>query len=498
LSLAACGGSDSSAPPVAVTPVVPRLDEATCPYTLDASQRLGSTVRCGALIVPQDRRSPQGATIRVPFIVFKGSATAGTPPVFYLTGGPGQDWGDVVQEVKASDSPGFTGGPKLARDEVLIEQRGASLSTPALTCAPEKWGPMMFDKWEAALADVLPRVKKCADGFTAQNIRPEGFTTDELAADVNDLRRLLGYDKIVLNGVSYGTSWALAIVRDFPGSVDRVVLDSVVAQSLLPLKSAPEGTDAAFAAIAAACATQPACAAAYPDLDARVSALLTQLNSAPLPWTLGPGGQFTAAVAIGFLSNLALVEPELYPAAVVIFETLVADGLSLDNLPADAQAELVNGSQEGFDQTASTVVGQYWSIVCADNAPVTVAERVEAVLRARPALQPAAGAAVSTLTATCGAWPYRRDLPAASYAPVVSSVPALILSGGLDPSTPPTWAKQVAQQLTGSTLVSFPQRSHSLQGGNACANALVVQFLAKQPLNPSCAAEPLDFVLPES
>jgi pimeloyl-ACP methyl ester carboxylesterase len=495
LSLAACGGSSSSSTPAPTpTAVVPRLDESSCPYKFDASQKLGTTVRCGVLIAAQDRRVANGATIRIPFVVFKPATASTLAPVVYLTGGPGDTWADDVGTVQASQSPGFAGGAKLPRDEVVIEQRGSSATTPALACKAVAWGPEMFRDSVNALAAALPGVKSCADGLTASSVRPENFNTNELAADVEDLRRLLGYNKVVLNGVSYGTNWALAVLRNHPNSVDSVVLDSVVSPAVYPLRTSAEGIDAAFTAIAATCAAQASCAADYPDLNNRVSALFAALNAKPIPWTAGPGGELTSAVLFGTLMTTAMFTPEDFPGTVAAFEELLAAGVSADELPADQQAALIEIARENFDSYAGPSAGQYWSIVCADNATTTQAEVDAAALRVRPALQPVAKGALNALYSSCQAWPYRKDLPASTFAPVASGVRVLLLSGALDPSTPAAWAKDVAKTLTNSTLVSFPARGHALQGSSTCANGLVTAFLAGQTVNPACAAaETVDF-----
>jgi pimeloyl-ACP methyl ester carboxylesterase len=491
LSLAACGGGESS-----TTSVVPRLDESSCPYKLDPSQTLGNSVRCGVMVVAQDRRAPAGATVSVPFIVFK-SAGSGLAPVIYLTGGPGQDWGDTVSQVKLGSSPGFDGGAKLPRDEVLIEQRGALLSKPALACNELPWGAAMFRDFKAALTSTMATVKGCAEGWLAKGVQPQAFTTDDLAADVNDLRALLGYDKVVLNGVSYGTMWALAVLRDHPGTVDRMVLDSVVAQSVPPFKSGAKGVDDSLIALSAACAAQPACAAAYPGLDARLSALFGQLNNTVVPWTLGPGGQLSPAVAAGVLFTVAQFLPESFPGAVALLERLVSGEVPVNGLNNVTQEQIVALARLAFDDLAGPVAGQYLSIVCADNATVSADELKAAVAQVRPALQPVAQGQLESLVAHCGAWPYRKDLPARSFAPVVSNVPTLILSGDLDPSTPPVWAQEVAKTLSGSTWVRFPARSHSVQTSSECATGLAQAFMAGKAINPACAAaETLTFTLP--
>ena len=47
----------------------------------------------------------------------------------------------------------------------------------------------------------------------------------------------------------------------------------------------------------------------------------------------------------------------------------------------------------------------------------------------------------------CEFWP-KGTVDPSYYAPVRSDVPALVLSGDLDPVTPPTWGQAVTKHLT--------------------------------------------------
>ena len=43
----------------------------------------------------------------------------------------------------------------------------------------------------------------------------------EAAADVNDIRQALGYDRIILWGGSFGSHWSMAVMRYYPHIVAR-------------------------------------------------------------------------------------------------------------------------------------------------------------------------------------------------------------------------------------------------------------------------------------
>ncbi|MBI1572493.1 alpha/beta hydrolase, partial [Escherichia coli] len=79
--------------------------------------------------------------------------------------------------------------------------------------------------------------------------------------------------------------------------------------------------------------------------------------------------------------------------------------------------------------------GMHWSVICSEDAP-----RYQA-----PAEDPGrlfGNDVARSFFAACPAWPHR-PAPAANAVPLRSDVPALLLSGELDPVTPPRYAEQV-------------------------------------------------------
>ena len=87
----------------------------------------------------------------------------------------------------------------------------------------------------------------------------------------------------------------------------------------------------------------------------------------------------------------------------------------------------------------------------------------------------------------CDVWP-RGDMPADFATPVQSDVPALLLSGGLDPVTPPAYAEEAARTLTNSKLIVATGFGH-IVSSQGCAPRLVASFVETAgfaELSPSC------------
>ncbi len=62
------------------------------------------------------------------------------------------------------------------------------------------------------------------------------------------------------------------------------------------------------------------------------------------------------------------------------------------------------------------------------------------------------------------------------YEPVKSDIPTLVLSGEVDPVTPPTWGEQTAATLSRSKHIVIPGTGHTA-GGTGCGQRLMREFI---------------------
>ena len=92
----------------------------------------------------------------------------------------------------------------------------------------------------------------------------------------------LGIDSWNVYGVSYGSKLALTVLRDHPQGIRSVVLDSVSPPNDNIVEKWWSAPASSFKAIFAACAAQPACAAAYPNLEADFTATVNRLDQTPV------------------------------------------------------------------------------------------------------------------------------------------------------------------------------------------------------------------------
>jgi hypothetical protein len=104
----------------------PRFEEAACPF--EASAGVLEQLRCGWLVVPQNRASPQDRQLRLAVAVMKSTRPAPRPdPIVFLSGGPG---GKSVENVPARTTSPVWNRLRAERDVVFFDQRGTGYSEP--------------------------------------------------------------------------------------------------------------------------------------------------------------------------------------------------------------------------------------------------------------------------------------------------------------------------------------------------------------------------------
>jgi pimeloyl-ACP methyl ester carboxylesterase len=406
----------------------------------------GREVRCGTHEVFENRAAAAGRKIPLRIVVIPAS---GTPveldPVVYFEGGPG---GSAVDS-----GPGLTEEFATAlrnRDLVLIDIRGIA----ALRCPrPE----------ESALETFMdPALVRSCRETLARDHDLSQYTTEAIADDVDEVRAALGYGKVNLLGASYGTRAALVYLKRHPESVRTVHLHSVLpVDARVPMHLAPH-THAAFDRMAAACAAEIACRAAFPDPKADLDAVLKRLEAKPAP-RLTRLSRNTAAQTVRYL---------LYrPAGVSSLPLLLRSAASGDLEPLAQAAREIAAAM-----LTSSPGGLYLSVTCAED--VAFVDSKEAARLAQGTFM--GEARVRQQAAACAEWPSAK-IPASFLEPVRSSVPVLIYSGENDPTTPREWAEKVTRTLPGSKILTVPGGSHVFYGlpGVECLDRVYSDFLSK-------------------
>ncbi|MBL9217863.1 MAG: alpha/beta hydrolase [Opitutaceae bacterium] len=191
----------------------------------------------GTLHVPENRGDPASRTIKVGFARFKAIAPTGAPPTFHLPGGPGGSYVKSLNLTKADPAARKlnerqAADLKLYRqigDVVYVDQRGCSDLGDNLAYAYDIPAKSLDQPGRMAreTAEYVVAAKAAVADHQKKGIDLRGYTVLECAADVNDVRRELGYERITLIGQSFGSQWSFAIMRLHPAIVARAVLSGV-------------------------------------------------------------------------------------------------------------------------------------------------------------------------------------------------------------------------------------------------------------------------------
>ena len=394
-------------------------------------------------------------------------------PLFILAGGPGQAATDLARPLL-----GALREVRQTRDLVFVDQRGTG-GSGELTCA---FFDTDFDDQDLAESfqfDNLPldRLREClAEVETAAD--PRHYTTPLAMDDLDDVRSALGYDAINLYGGSYGTRAALVYMRRHPERVRTAVLDGLAPVSMrLPSNM---GVDArrALEGLFDDCAADSGCGEAFPLLAETFGRVVRELEASPRaldtthPRT-GEPFEFTVTAEI-FGSGLrgVLYDPTLASLAPLT----IARAAEGDFAPFLAQIV-------ALESAGALSLGMFFSVICAEDVSQFGAGEAE-----RLAAQEILGrASIQLITRACSVWP-AGELPAGYFDPVRSDVPTLLLSGALDPVTPPRWGEQALAGLADGRHLVAPGAGHGVLV-RGCANDLVAEFIDTADhgaLDPAC------------
>jgi pimeloyl-ACP methyl ester carboxylesterase len=476
---------------------------------------ISHAVLCGTVSRPLDPARPQGVRIAIRYAVVPAlSRQKLDDPVFMLAGGPGQSAIDVAGSVLP-----LMQRLNNRRDIVFVDQRGTGGSAPLNCDDPSKAG----DSGERSggptpeAADARPTVRGSSDAprSVAEQADPVAqaamlarcrvsltklpygdlrfFTTVIAVQDLDAVRARLGAARIDLIGVSYGTRVALDYLRQFPDHVRRVVLDGVAPPDMaLPASFSTDG-QAAFDALLSACERAPAgaassavrddasrpdtaasgsvitpapsatCAAAFPNLRADWRSLLARL---PQPTALqNPSSGETERFTLTRDMLLGLVRGPLYvPSLAAGLPYAITEAAQGRLAPLAGLASTLDSGRRG-----APAMGMHYSVTCAEDVPRLATNRDV----------PGGDfgtAAAESYREVCEHWP-RGAVPTAFYDIPPSRSPVLLLSGAIDPATPPRHAARAAASLGAMAVqVTVPNAGHGTWGVG-CTRDVVFAFI---------------------
>ena len=388
--------------------------------------------RCGVVQRPLDPARPQGLQIDVHFAVVPALSRNKAPDaVFFFAGGPGQS---AIR--LGGHLAGAWGRLQQRRDLVFVDQRGTGRSAP-LACPDddERAGllPLTARSDEAQRLQALQACRQALQALPHGDLR--FYTTEIAMADVDAVRQALGMARINAIGVSYGTRAVLSYQRQFPQAVRRAVLDGVAPPDMRLPDAGAADNQAAWDSLVQACMADAACAGRHPRLAQRLPTLLATLPLAvvlPHPVTGRPEQLMLTREMV-----LAMVRAPLYSPALA-----AALPVALDAAAAGRWAPLAALGQSLAAAGGGLSTGQHFSVVCSEDLGPGAPPAPPAL----PASAVFGGGGRALYQAACDGWPQAK-VSASFYTVPPAVAPVWLLSGGIDPVTPPRHGQRVAQAL---------------------------------------------------
>lgn len=427
--------------------------------------------RCGQLSVPEDRSQPAGRQIALKIAIIPAiSRNPASDPLVFLTGGPGQAATESYLQYT-----GVFERINQKRAIILVDQRGTGQSNP-LVC------PSFNDAGEETNNEqIVALLQDCLKGLEAN---PAQYTTWIAAEDLDQVREALGYQKINLYGISYGTRMAQTYMKRYPDRVRAAILDGVVPQAEALGADVAIDAQRALDQIIKRCEKEADCNQAFPQFRQEFNTLLEHLKNNPQKLTLAHplegkevGVKFNADALAATIRLLSYA-----PETVSLLPMLVHNAYaSKDYHQLAAQYLIV--TQQLSDSISE---GMGYTVICTEDVPFLNLEEIRQKDRATYL----GDVQVEALTRICSVWPHG-SLPPGFKDALRSDTPVMILSGENDPVTPPENGAQVAAGLSNSLHLVAPGQGHGVIT-RGCIARLATMFIEQgtgNGLDTACVQE---------
>lgn len=170
----------------------------------------------GYLFVPENRTRDGSRLLRLVVVRQRATHDRSSPPIFNLVGGPGSSnvWGS------GDFAPGFHEHNDIVRVGYRGIDTNVELRCPEFTKALQTDRPLSAE----SIAKTRKALRACHDRLQAEGIDLDGYNLAEVVEDIEAARKALGYERINLQAVSWGTQIAYAYAMRYPDRVHRMLL----------------------------------------------------------------------------------------------------------------------------------------------------------------------------------------------------------------------------------------------------------------------------------
>lgn len=428
------------------------------PCRIDAGSAFDTAkAECGTFEIAENPDDPDGTRIGLHVAVIPSlNVEPLNDPLVLLAGGPGQS---------AIDSYLMMGSAfELVRRDrpiLLVDQRGTGRSNP-LTC------PEMDIESVTGEVDMDEARRLTEDCLRQLSGDPRFYTTSVAVDDLDAVRAALGYEQLNLWGGSYGSRVALHYLRTYPQHTRSAIIDGVVPADLLLGPGIAIDAQASLDLLFDRCAEDAACSGAFGDLRESFASLRARIKDAPVSLTIAHprnGEQLEQKITDEVLAGVIRLS-SYAPTSRALLPLMIHEAANGRFQMLAAQSALITEDFEGV-----LAVGMHNAVVCTEDAPYfsRVIDTSELANTYMGELQ------FEYLKEICAVWP-AGVIDDGFNEPVASDVPVLVLSGEVDPVTPPEYGERAAATLSRSRHIVAPKQGH-IVSPHGCMPQLVGKFV---------------------
>lgn len=437
----------------------------------------------GYLEVLENRDKPDGNVIKLPIYIFKSRSKNPKPdPIIYTVGGPGYT---SMRASKYMDYYKYLDD----RDFILFEQRGTQYAKPSLDC-PE-WSQAIYQSnlpnFDTSKSDSIFQnaASLCKERLLKNGIDLNCYTTNDIAADINDLIKVLGIEEYNLLTMSYSTKIGQVLLRDYPDNIRSIVMDSPLPLEVNYDEESVSNLLESLDKLLSDCETDNDCNNAYPNIKSRFLAYLKAKTNNPLKVEVENPQN-------GNLETFYLKGQDL----ITVFSS--ASTGTVGNIPYEINKILNNDLssvkrqlQYLFEAPGDGIgIGMRLSVWCAEEYPFNSQEKINIETNKYPEIKGLSPAVFDV--DICEIWSVRKVPEIENFA-IQSDIPVLLISGAYDELTPVKWAEAMIPNLKNSYHMIFKGWKHgpTTNWSNPCAMQAANDFFndpAEKP-NPKCFAQ---------
>ena len=360
---------------------------------------------------------------------------------------------------------------------MLVDQRGTGKSN-LLPCKAQDLDDASADRsrMQQVARDCLAELSKHADVTQ--------YTTSIAVRDLDAVRAALGYERINVYGVSYGSRVAQHYLRRYPARVRSLILDGVIAPGQVVGPDVAFDAEAALAAILQRCKANKECTAQFGDPVVNYRSVRAELQKAAVDVNLADpalGTPRTLHFTSTHLAGVLRLQSYASQTAALLPLALHAAAIKHDYTALAGQYLM---TVRNLDE--SLAYGMHNAVICSEDVPQYPALKID---RAKLDSTYIGSAQLDGLTDACAVWP-RGPVDADFHQPLKSATPVLLLSGANDPVTPPAYAAAAARNYRRSRHVIVAGMGHA-QVAQPCVDRIMDDFLRStdpQALDVRCTS----------